>query len=98
MTKENSKTLITAAGGKVGQHVVTQLAEKSVSVRAGVHTQAKASAHRKGGVDAVVLDFESSETLAAAFKDIDRLFLLTPGSPDQGATRRTFSLRLRRPV
>ena len=36
MTKENSKILITAAGGKVGQHVVTQLAQKKVPARAGV--------------------------------------------------------------
>ena len=84
MPMENSKVLITAAGGKVGQHVVTQLAEKSVSVRAGVHSQAKASAFRESGIDAVVLDFESSESLASALKGIDRLFLVTPGSPDQG--------------
>lgn len=84
MTRENSKILITATGGKVGQHVVTQLAEKSVSVRAGVHSQAKASALRKSGIDAVVLDFEGSESLAAAFKGIDTMFLVTPGSPDQG--------------
>jgi uncharacterized protein YbjT (DUF2867 family) len=83
-TRENSKILIAAAGGKVGQHVVTQLAEKKISARAGVHSQAKASALRKTGIEAAVLDFESSESIATAFKGIDRLFLVTPGSPDQG--------------
>ena len=84
MTKENSKILITAAGGKVGQHVVAQLAKEKISARAGVHSQDKASALRETGIDAAVLDFESSESIAAAFKGIETLFLVTPGSPDQG--------------
>ena len=84
MAKENSKVLITAAGGKVGQHVVTQLAQKKVPARAGVHSQTRASALRESGIETAVLDFESSESLAAAFKGIDTLFLVTPGSPDQG--------------
>ena len=51
MTKENSKVLITAGGGKVGQHVVTQLARKGVPARAGVHSQTRASALRESGID-----------------------------------------------
>ena len=81
---ENSKILISAARGKVGQHVVTQLADKKISARAGVHSEAKASALRKTGIEATALDFESPESIAAAFKGIDTLFLVTPGSPDQG--------------
>ena len=84
MTKESSKILISGASGNVGQHVVTQLAQKKVSVRAGVHSQDKAAALRKTGVEAVVLDFDSRESIAAAFRGIDTLFLVTPGSPDQG--------------
>jgi uncharacterized protein YbjT (DUF2867 family) len=76
--------LITAAGGKVGQHVATQLAQKKMSARAGFHTQAKASALRETGIQAAVLDFESPESVAAAFSGINTLFLVTPGSPDQG--------------
>jgi uncharacterized protein YbjT (DUF2867 family) len=82
--RDDSKILITAAGGKVGQHVVTQLADKKISARAGVHSQAKASALRKTGIEVAVLDFESPESIAAAFKGIDTLFLVMPGSPDQG--------------
>lgn len=84
MPRENSKVLVTAAGGKVGQHVVTQLTQKRVAVRAGVHSDVKASALRENGIEALVLDFESPESLAAAFRGIERLFLVTPGSPDQG--------------
>jgi uncharacterized protein YbjT (DUF2867 family) len=76
--------LITTGAGKVGQHVVTQLAQKKVPARAGFHTQAKASALREPGIEGVVLDFDSPESLKAAFKGIDTLFLVTPGSPDQG--------------
>ena len=83
MTKENSKILISGASGNVGQHVVMQLAQKKVPARAGVHSQEKAAALRKNEVEAVVLDFDSRESVAAAFKGIDTLFLVTPGSPDQ---------------
>lgn len=57
---------------------------KKISARAGVHSQAKASALRKTGIEAAVLDFESPESIAPAFKGIDTLFLVTAGSPDQG--------------
>jgi uncharacterized protein YbjT (DUF2867 family) len=57
---ENSRILVTAGGGKVGRHVVTQLAEKRISIRAGVHSEAAASALRGIGVEAAVLDFERS--------------------------------------
>ena len=84
MPRENITVLITAAGGKVGQHVARQLVEKKVLVRAGIHSEAKASALREHGIEAAVLDFESPASLTTAFKGIDRLFLVTPGSPNQG--------------
>ncbi len=83
MTNRKSKILISAASGKVGQHVLTQLAQKGISARAGVHREDKAAALRKTGADAVVLDFESIASISAAFKGIDTLFLVTPGSPEQ---------------
>jgi uncharacterized protein YbjT (DUF2867 family) len=74
----------TKARRKNGSSVSTQLAEKKISAPAGVHSQAKASALPKTGIEAAVLDFESPESIAPAFKGIDRLFLVTPGSPGQG--------------
>jgi uncharacterized protein YbjT (DUF2867 family) len=76
--------LITTGAGKVGQHVITQLAQRKIPARAGFHSQAKASAVREPGIEGVVLDFESPESRAAAFKGIDTLFLVTPGTPFQG--------------
>lgn len=49
MPRENITVLITAAGGKVGQHVARQLVENKVLVRAGIHSEAKASALRQNG-------------------------------------------------
>lgn len=80
---ETSKILISAASGKVGQHVVTQLAQKRVPFRAGVHSRTRASALRESGIETAVLDFENSNSLAAGFKGVDTVFLVTPGSPDQ---------------
>lgn len=34
------------------------------------------------GVQVVQLDHNKPDTLAAAFKDVDKLFLLTPGHPN----------------
>ena len=84
MTNGKSKILISAAGGKVGQHVLAQLAQKNISARAGVHSEEKAAALRKTGGEAVVLDFESPASISAALKGVEKLFLVTPGSPDQG--------------
>src|ERR1700761_4027248 len=83
MSNGTSKILISAAGGKVGQHVLAQLAQRNIAARAGVHSEAKAVALRKTGTEAVVLDFESVASISAAFKGIETLFLVTPGSPDQ---------------
>jgi uncharacterized protein YbjT (DUF2867 family) len=66
MSNENSKILISGASGNVGQHVVTQLAQKKVSARAGVHSEEKVSALRETGVDAVALDFDIPESITAA--------------------------------
>jgi uncharacterized protein YbjT (DUF2867 family) len=76
--------LITGAAGNVGQHVVAQLAQKKVPARAGFHSREKASALRAAGIEGVVLDFDSPGSLKAAFKGVTKLFLVSPGSPDQG--------------
>ena len=81
MTHDTPKILITAAGGKVGQHVAQQLSEKGISARAGFHSQDKADAAQPEGIEGVLLDFGKPETISAAFEGIETLFLVTPGSP-----------------
>jgi uncharacterized protein YbjT (DUF2867 family) len=68
----------------VGSEVVKQLSLAGQRVRAAVHSAIHASSHEKlRGVELVEIDYNKPETLAAAFKDVDKLFLLTPGSPRQ---------------
>lgn len=75
--------LVTGATGTVGSEVVKQLLSAEQRVRAAVHTTARAaSSHEKlKGLELVEIDYNKPETFVAAFKDADKLFLLTPASP-----------------
>ena len=66
----SGKILITVAGGKVGQHVVRQVAERKVSARAAFHSQSKASEVREAEIEVAVLEFDSPESIAAAFREL----------------------------
>ena len=73
--------LITGATGTVGSEVVKQLSLAGQRVRAAVHSAIRASSHEKlKGIELAEIDYNKPETLAAAFKDVDKLFLLTPAS------------------
>jgi uncharacterized protein YbjT (DUF2867 family) len=66
----------------VGSEVVKQLSAAGQKVRAAVHSITRASSNDKlKGVELVEMDYNKPETLVAAFKDVDKLFLLTPASP-----------------
>jgi uncharacterized protein YbjT (DUF2867 family) len=75
--------LVTGATGTVGREVIKQLISGSptsnFNIKAAVHSQEsgkRVSAERR--VKPVQIDYNKPDTLATAFKDIDRLFLLTP--------------------
>lgn len=73
--------LVTGATGTVGSEVVKQLSSAGQKVRAAVRSTTRAdSSDKLKGVELVEMDYNKSETLATAFKDADKLFLLTPGS------------------
>lgn len=75
--------LVSGATGTIGSQVVNELAKKTdVQVRAGVRDPNKEGIKR-GNVTPVALDYEKPETLAAACKGVDRLFLLTPFAQNQ---------------
>ncbi len=75
--------LITAAGGKVGQHLAEQLSKKGVAARAGFHSEQKAKALKLPGLEAVVLDMTRPDSIAAALKGVDKVFLTAQGAPWQ---------------
>ncbi|MGC1931803.1 MAG: NAD(P)H-binding protein, partial [Candidatus Nitrosopolaris sp.] len=75
--------LITGATGTVGSEVAKQLSLAGQRVRGAVHSTTRASSHEKlKGVELVEIDYNKPGTLVAAFKDIDKLFLLTPASSE----------------
>ncbi len=81
-----STILVTGATGTIGSEVVKALSAKpGVTVRVAVRSAAKAEKLLGANVVPVDFDYEKPETIAAAVKGVDRLFLLTPFSQDQVA-------------
>jgi len=74
---------VTAAGGTLGREVVALLQARQAPFRASYFSDASAAAARARGIDAVVSDYTRPETLHAAFRGCDALFLLGPNLSDQ---------------
>jgi uncharacterized protein YbjT (DUF2867 family) len=82
--KELTKMIcVTGAGGTVGGEVIKQLEPAKTPFRAAYFSRGKASAARSTGIDAVTIDYNKPETLEAAFRGCDKLFLLGPNVPNQ---------------
>ena len=77
--------LVTGATGNVGGTVISNLTARGANVRALVRDASKAQSLKSAGVDVVEGDMEKPETLDAAFRGVDKVFLLTPVSPDAAA-------------
>lgn len=67
----------------VGGEVLRQLQSARVPFRAAYFSKGKAEAARARGIEAVLLDYGRRETLKAAFKGCEVLFLLGPTDPNQ---------------
>lgn len=72
--------LITGASGNVGQEVLQQIAKTGRPVRAAYQSAAKAAA--PAGVETVIMDYNQPETMRAAMRDVDRVFLVGPVIPN----------------
>lgn len=79
--------LITGASGNVGKEVLKQIAETGVAVRAAFQSAGKA-ASAPSGVEVVTMDYNQPETLRAALRDVDRVFLVGPPTSDLPAMER----------
>lgn len=74
--------LVTGATGNVGSQVIAQLSRKpAVTIRAAVHTLARAEKVKTEGAIPVVLDWDSPETFGPAVSGVDKIFLLSPPTP-----------------
>lgn len=80
-TDSISTVLVTGATGTVGSEVVKQLSRdaSSYNIKAGIHSieTAKKKLQYYDRVKAVQIDYDKQEGLESAFKDADKLFLLT---------------------
>jgi uncharacterized protein YbjT (DUF2867 family) len=68
--------LITGASGNVGKEVLKQVSEIRSDVRAAYQSLEKAAA--SAAVETVMVDFNQPESLRAALKGVDRVFLVGP--------------------
>jgi len=75
--------LVTGATGTIGSQLVKQLSDAGASVRAFVRSPEKAASIQYPNVDIVERDMAKPETLDAAFRGVDKVFLLSSPDPNQ---------------
>ncbi|WP_185281195.1 SDR family oxidoreductase [Hymenobacter sp. NBH84] len=87
-----STILVTGATGTIGTELVKALANRGVTVRAGVHSIIKGDRlkHLNPDVQLVEIDYHKPETLAVALTGAERVFLLPPPTSDQVELARLF--------
>ena len=79
---DTGKILVTGATSGVGSATIQNLIAREADIRALVHHESKAQGLRDAGVEVVVGDYLKPETLDAALEGVDKVFLVTPHSPD----------------
>jgi uncharacterized protein YbjT (DUF2867 family) len=79
--------LITGASGNVGREVLKQIAQTGVPVRAAFQSVGKA-AIAPSGVEIVTMDYNHPDTVRAALKDVERVFLVGPPTSNLPALER----------
>ena len=77
------KILVTGATGNVGSILIPNLTNLGADVRALVRDESKAQGLKDAGVEVVVGDLDKPDTLDAAFRGVDKVFLITPPNPNQ---------------
>jgi uncharacterized protein YbjT (DUF2867 family) len=83
-TKQES-ILVTGASGNIGSEIVKQLlgVAPAFSIKAAVHSRQNVKKVKDGDrVKVIPIDYNESDTLREALKDVDKLFLLTPDVPN----------------
>ena len=79
--------LITGASGNVGKEVLKQMAQTGVRVRAAFQSVSKAAV-APSGVEIVTMDYNHPETIKAALKGVERVFLVGPPTQNLPALER----------
>lgn len=75
------KVLVTGANGNLGSKIVenllTRLSVEEIIVGVRDDQSEKALSYKEQGLEVRITDFENQETLLTAFKDVDRLFIMS---------------------
>jgi len=81
--------LVTGATGNIGSELIKILSGENVHVRAAVHSVSKSDTILSLGIrDIVEMDFdEPSEIQYSIFKEVDKIFLLTPNFGTKGVSK-----------
>ncbi|MER5176683.1 MAG: NmrA family NAD(P)-binding protein [Candidatus Nitrosocosmicus sp.] len=77
---------MTGATGNIGSQLIKKLSNENVNIRAAVHSLSRSDKIQSLGVrDLVEIDFDMpSKIQYSIFKDVDKLFLLTPNFDTKG--------------
>ena len=78
-----NKILVTGATGNVGSSLIPNLTNLGADIRALVRNESKAQGFKDAGIEVVVGDLDKPDTLDAAFRGVDKVFLITPPNPNQ---------------
>jgi uncharacterized protein YbjT (DUF2867 family) len=81
---EPETILVTGVAGNAATEVVNQLltVDQSLKIRAAVHSVKNLNKISGDGIEGVQIDYDKRDTLAAALKGVDKVFLVTPESPN----------------
>jgi uncharacterized protein YbjT (DUF2867 family) len=85
----NPSFLVTGATGNIGFELIKILSKENVHIRAAVHSISRSDKILSLGIkDIVEIDFDKvSEISDSIFKDIDKMFLLTPNFETNGLSK-----------
>ena len=81
--------LVTGPTGNIGRHLVDELLNSGMPIRALVHDAEKAGELADRGVGVVVGSFDDRDALDRALSGVDRLFLLSPPGVEQMIEQQT---------
>jgi uncharacterized protein YbjT (DUF2867 family) len=81
-SSQSGRVLVTGAGGVVGRELTAMLEGAGALVRAAVHRRDDLVPEKDLDIDRVVVDFAAPDTLLAALRDVEVLYLLTPQVPE----------------
>jgi uncharacterized protein YbjT (DUF2867 family) len=79
--------LITGASGNIGKEVLRQMTQTGSKVRATFQSPSSA-ASAPSGVEIAIMDYNKPETVRAALKGVERVFLVGPPTQNLPALER----------